>query len=126
MSDYRTMTNEIWKAIRVTIEDRDLQKLARLCSQFEEVILYNFEHWRHVPDEIKDDRIQKEAYAHSLVTLARVFQSAGKPELYESLQTEEPDNPIHQADADLQTATKLLNQKDYANAIDFLTGVLKK
>lgn len=126
MSDYRTMTNEIWRAIRVTIEDRNLQELARLCTQFEEVIVYNFEHWRRVPEEIRSDRIQREAYAHSLVTLAKVFQSAGKPALYESLQTEEPDNPIHQADADLQTATRLINQKDYPNAIDYLTGVLKK
>ncbi|MEZ6046471.1 MAG: hypothetical protein R3C11_13050 [Planctomycetaceae bacterium] len=116
--------DELWKALRNAIEDRDLPSLAQLCEQHEETIKAHFVKWQSVPAEIRQDHIQRNAYAQSLVTLAKVFQSAGKPELMESLQQEEPDNPIDNLDQHLEEIKKHVNQKDYPTAIGRLQGLL--
>ena len=115
---------EVWNEIRNAIEDRDLPRLANLCEMHETLIKEEFPNWRVMPDEVRQDRIQREAYAQSLVTLAQVFERAGKPELMQALHEDDPENPAHQIEDRLHAAKRLVNQRDFTGAISLLESML--
>ncbi|QDU82792.1 hypothetical protein Pla110_45550 [Polystyrenella longa] len=124
MSDTDLNPSELWTALRNSIEDRDMQRLAFLCEKYEESIKAHFVEWQSVPPEVRQDRVQREAYAESLVTLAQVFDRAGKPELLDALQKQDPQNPVDRLDDQLEDAKRLINQKEYSSAIALLESMI--
>ncbi|MAT15268.1 MAG: hypothetical protein CMJ46_08370 [Planctomyces sp.] len=126
MSETDLNPSELWSALRGSIEDRDLPRLAFLCEKYEETIRENFPAWRDVPAEVRQDRIQRDAYAQSLIALAHVFDRAGKPELLELLQQEEPGNPVERLEAELEQAKDFINNRDYENAVALLVSMLQQ
>lgn len=126
MSETDLNPSELWSALRGSIEDRDLPRLAFLCEKYEETIRENFPAWRDVPAEVRQDRIQREAYAQSLIALAQVFDRAGKPELLDLLQQQEPGNPMERLEAELDEAKRFINSRDYENASSLLLSMLRQ
>jgi hypothetical protein len=72
----------------------DEKTFIALCNQRSHEIVRQFAEWRQVPEGVRDNPKQANAWIHCLMTIAQTFDSAGIPQLLESLVGPPGDNPI--------------------------------
>lgn len=88
-----TTTEELRAALFTAILDEDDETLSNLCNGYTSAILESFGDWTRVPEDARENPAAIQAWGHCLMTLAKIFEDGGLPQLMERL-TGGSDNPI--------------------------------
>jgi hypothetical protein len=76
---------QLRETLFAAIAREDGQAILALCIQHETAIRESFRSWTRIPVDIRGDRAAVQAWANALVTIARYFEAAGDPGLFEIL-----------------------------------------
>jgi tetratricopeptide (TPR) repeat protein len=88
-----TTPEELQWALFQASRSADAETMMRLVNDYDQVILQNFAQWARVPEQLREDHTEVEAYGRFLMLVARLFERAGMPTLMERLAGNE-NNPI--------------------------------
>lgn len=117
--------SEVLDALVSAYTRRKWKRISALCECHEQTIRENFSKWTTVPESIRHDRQRVDAYVHTLITVGQAFESAGIPELLQSMIGDEQSNPMLTWNDDLERAQTLINSNEFEDAIDLLTERLR-
>ena len=121
MSDPTTPT-ELRDALFTAILQEDADRLMTLCNDYGGAIVEHFATWTKVPPEVRGHEQSMQAWAHCLMTLARLFEDNGVPDLMERL-TGGADNPIVRWRDTFARASALAQAGDYEASSQLLANL---
>ncbi|WP_165253056.1 tetratricopeptide repeat protein [Paludisphaera soli] len=108
-----------------SVQSGDSRRLERLARANEAAVLAHFRSWQLVPEEIRADPSAVQAYVHSLVTIAQLFDvRLGHPELMAALTGPADGNPIEKWQSALRRSRELLAELRYDEARSILADSL--
>jgi tetratricopeptide (TPR) repeat protein len=113
---------ELQQSLFNAILQDDQQTVIDLCNAHADAIVENFPAWKKVPANVRANEQAVQAWGHCLMTLANLFESAGIPDLMESL-TGGADNVITRWTRTVAHATALAKNGDYLASTELLAPV---
>jgi hypothetical protein len=122
-SDEVPMTSdELQQSLFGAILQGDEGTLTELCNAHADAIVAQFPNWRRVPANLRANERAVQGWGHCLMTLATLFESAGIPDLMESL-TGGADNLITRWTRTFTHADALARNGDYAASTEVLSSI---
>jgi tetratricopeptide (TPR) repeat protein len=116
---------DLLAALLSGFEREDYAGLMSLINDNGETIRAQFQSWTKVPAAVRADPAALQRYGNTLVRIARIFEKAGDPSLYDLITGKGHDNPVVQWQNDCERADQLTNDGQPAEAVTILRAALE-
>jgi tetratricopeptide (TPR) repeat protein len=110
--------------LMLTIAQNNWEAFEITCKEQAGTIYNNFISWTSFPEEVLKDKQQLQLYGTMLISVAKVFEKMGRPDLLEFLDKGPEDNPLIHWESALGKAQELLSQSKFDEAEKLLRQTL--